>query len=328
MQHRHLTISEREGIFKMMVEGENVSATAEATGRSKSTVSRELTRHSVNGYYSPFQAQVRADSRRWLSKDPWKMNDRRIAAYVKQALKQYWSPEQIAGRLEVDYPDNPEMRISHECIYAWIRRDNESGGKWYKYLRQSNRKRRKRYGSEEKRGRIVNRVGIEERPAVVDRRDRIGDWENDTLEGAKGCGHVAAHVERLTRFTLLAKLPDKKAESLNRATRRIFDRNAQIPLLTMTVDNGKEFALHEELGEALDVDVYFARPYHAWERGLSENTNGLLRQFIPKGMDLRKVSHQYVAKIEKLLNNRPRKCLGYRTPLEVLNKGEPVAFQT
>ena len=328
MQHRHLTIYEREVIFEMIIEGKGISAIAEAIGRSKSTVSRELTRNSVNGYYSPHQAQVMAYSRRWWSKDPWKMKDRRIASYVKHGLKQYWSPEQISGRLEVEYADDPQMRISHECIYAWIRRDKESGGRWYKYLRQSNRKRRKRYGSSEKRGRIVNRVGIEERPAVVDRRERIGDWESDTLEGAKGCGYIASHVERLTRLTLLAKLPDKKAESFNGATRRLFGRHAQVPLLTMTVDNGKEFALHEELGETLAVDVYFARPYHAWERGLSENTNGLLRQFVPKGMDLRKVSYQYVAKIEKLLNNRPRKCLGYRTPLEVLNKGEPVAFQT
>jgi IS30 family transposase len=219
------------------------------------------------------------------------------------------------------------MRISHECIYAWIYVDKESGGKWYKRLRQSHRKRRKRYGSSEKRGRIVNRKGIEERPGIVDRRERIGDWEGDTIEGAKGSGYIVTCVERKSRITLLAKLPEKRAESLNQGTKRVFKKHSDILRLTLTVDNGKEFAGHEYLGKTLGVDVYFARPYHAWERGLSENTNGLIRQFIPKGMNIGNISHQFVAKIGKLLNNRPRKCLNYLTPIEVLNKSSGVALQ-
>jgi len=166
----------------------------------------------------------------------------------------------------------------------------------------------------------VGRVGIEHRPAEVDRKDRLGDWESDTVAGSGSRACLATHVERVSKYTVLAWLPDATAGRFNAGTLRAFARHGALPCETMTTDNGKEFPRFCELERKLGLDVYFARPYHAWERGLNENTNGLLRQFFPKGLDLRLVTYPYVRHVEELLNNRPRKSLGYRTPNDVLRE--------
>jgi IS30 family transposase len=230
----------------------------------------------------------------------------------------YWSPQQISGRLKVDFPDDPAMRISHQAIYEWTAARKAAGGCWHTYLRQGRRRRRKRYGTRENRGRIVGRVGIESRPAEVAAKSRLGDWESDTMAGSGSGACLASHVERVSQYTVLAKLHDGKAASLNDGTVRAFARHGNLPLLTTTADNGKEFAAHAELTAKLGLAVYFATPYHAWERGLNENTNGLVRQFFPKGLDLTAVTDGQVRRVERLLNTRPRKTLGYRTPLEML----------
>jgi IS30 family transposase len=242
-----------------------------------------------------------------------------LAAYVKQKLAEEWSPEQISGRLKLDDSADRKMRISHQCIYEWIERDRAGGGIYYKHLRQSNRKRRRVYGSSRKTGQIKDRVGIEHRPVEVERKQRVGDWESDTLVGTHTRGpKLATHVERRSRYVKIARLPDGRADSFNRGTRRVLARINAAARLTMTTDNGREFAQFKHLEKSLGLTVYFAHPYTSWERGLNENTNGLIRQYFPKKTDFAKVSHHAVAKVERKLNNRPRKCLGYRTPAEVL----------
>jgi IS30 family transposase len=289
-------------------------------GCHRSTVYRELSRNAQDGEYFPARAEVLAERRRRAGKVPWKMEHPPLAKYVQDKLTEYWSPEQISGRLEVDFPDEAAMRISHQGIYEWIAARKAEGGTWQTYLRQGRRKRRKRYGTRENRGRIVGRVGIEQRPAEVAAKTVPGHWESDTIAGSGSPACLASHVERVSLYTVLAKLPDGKAASLNAGTVRAFQRHPEVPLLTTTADNGKEFAAHELLTGKLGLDVYFATPYHAWERGVNENTNGLVRQFFPKGLDLAGVTDGQVRRVENLLNTRPRKTLGYRTPQEMLAK--------
>ena len=202
-------------------------------------------------------------------------------------------------------------------IYNWIYRDREKDGLFYKYLRQSHHKRRKRRSSEDRRGQIPDRRMIDLRPKVANERRRLGDWESDTVEGSKGSGFIATHVDRKSRYTVAVKVADKSAETVTRATLAAMRKLPPEKVKTMTFDNGKEFAGFKELERGLGMRSYFARPYHSWVRGTNENTNGLLRQFFPKGMDFEKVMYSDVDIALELLNNRPRKCLNYRTPAEV-----------
>jgi transposase, IS30 family len=317
----HLTMDEREMMGQLLAQGESRAAIARRLGRHPSTIGRELRRNAEpSGDYRPSRAQAQADQRRRDSKTPCKLEDTDLGAYVQDHLRQYWSPEQIAGRLRLDRPDTPGGWVSHQGIYDWIARQKAAGGTWHTFLRQSRRKRRKRYGTAEKRGRIVGRVGLEKRPAVVEAKTRLGDWESDTVAGSGSTVCLATHVERVSKYTVLAKLPDGTAERFNAGTLRAFDRHSDLPCETMTADNGKEFAAFKTLERNLGLAVYFAQPYHAWERGLNENTNGLLRQFFPKGVDLAGATHPFVKHVETLLNTRPRKALGYRTPEEVLHE--------
>ncbi len=319
MHHGHLTMTEREIIAQCRAESLSQTAIARRLGRDPCTISRELRRNAEpDGGYWPSRAQARAGRRRRQAKRPWKLEGTPLEGEVGERLRQYWSPEQIAGRLRREHPDRPDRWISHQGIYDWIARRKAQGEAWQTFLRQSHRRRRKRYGTAEKRGRIVGRVGIESRPATVDRRERMGDWESDTVAGSGSTACLATHVERVSKYTVLAWLPDATAARFNAGTLRAFARHGPLPCHTMTTDNGKEFAAFKQLERKLGLDVYFARPYHAWERGLNEQTNGLLRQFLPKGLDLRLVTWPYVKYVEELLNHRPRKSLNYRTPHEVL----------
>jgi IS30 family transposase len=321
MPQGHLTISEREVIAQWRVQGLSRAAIARRMGRHPTTIGRELQRNADGAWdYWASRAQGRAERRRRQSKTPWKLEGTPLGQCVQEKLRAYWSPEQIAGRLREDHPGRPDQWISHQGVYAWIARQKAAGGSWHTFLRQSGRKRRKRYGTAEKRGRIVGRVGIEARPAAVARRERLGDWESDTMAGSGSTACLATHVERVSKYTVRAWLPDATAARFNAGTRRAFAWHGQLPLETITADNGKEFAAFAELERRLGLDVYFARPHHAWERGLNENTNGLIRQFLPKGLDLRLVTHPYVKYIQRLLNTRPRKALHYRTPSEVLGR--------
>jgi IS30 family transposase len=252
------------------------------------------------------------------------MGDPAIAAYVRAGLEKTWSPDEIAGRMRVDYPRDPAMRISYETIYQWIWAEKARGASWHTYLRQGHRKRKRRKRrAQDRRGKIPNRTFIDQRPPSVDARRYFGDWESDTLVGAGRKGAICTHVERRSQYLILANAGSRnwrKVVSKSRAAFRRHEAIIPVPRRTMTVDNGQEFWGHKALSKALAVSVYFAQPHHPWERGLNEQVNGLIRQFLPKGRDLRPVTLRELKRIEGLLNNRPRKKLGYRTPLEVLRR--------
>jgi IS30 family transposase len=315
MGYRHLTIDEREVILKMRAQEASMQQIGDSLGRSKGTISRELSRNiSSTQDYKPHLAQRYYQQRRGDSKEPYRLEeDVFLRKYVEKKLTEYWSPEQISGRIRKDQG----IHISPLTIYSWIYRNHTEGGKFYQYLRQNHHRRRKRRGSQERRGQIPDRRMIDDRPQVVNERKRIGDWEGDTVEGRKGSGLIATHVERKTRYTVAVKVADKSAETVTKATMAAMKKLPPEKVKTMTFDNGKEFAGFKELERGLDMRSYFARPYHSWERGTNENTNGLLRQFFPKGMDFGTILQLDVDRALELLNNRPRKCLNYRTPTEV-----------
>ena len=327
MSYQHLSIEEREELARLSLLGVPQSEIARGLDRDRSTIWRELRRNGQEGEYQAYRAQVQARRRRKKAKAPWKLEYEPLKRYVKAKLLLAWSPEQIAGRLRVDFPRDERMRISHETIYGWVWADKREGGDLWLHLRQSRRKNRKRRSGRELRGSMPGRVGIEARPAVVEKRKRFGDWESDTVVGSNQRGALGTHVERKSGYLLAVKLPDKKAPTFTRRTVRAFRSDPELPRETMTVDNGKEFADFKNLEVELGVSVYFARPYHSWERGLSENTNGLIRQFIPKTADLRKLSKRDLDKVTDLINNRPRKRHGYRSPVEVLRRRRAVALQ-
>jgi transposase, IS30 family len=237
--------------------------------------------------------------------------------YAKEHLQnEQWSPEQITGRLKLEGVES----ISHETIYQRILEDKKSGGTLYTHLR-CKKKRKKRYGSaRSKRGSIPNRVDIDQRPAIVESRTRTGDWEGDTIIGSHDGGAIiTSMVERKSRFTCLSKVKNKTTVAVVGSISKQMTSIATM-VHTITLDNGREFSQHEVMADALDAKVYFAKPYHSWERGLNENTNGLVRQYFPKKLPFDNITDQELKSVANKLNNRPRKCLGYKTPFEVFNK--------
>jgi len=318
MGYKHLSIDERETILKMISQGNSYRQIGDYIGRSAGTISRELSRNtSSTGEYKPHLAQRYYDKRRDASKEAYRIEqDKFIRKYIKQRLKRYWSPEQISGRIAF----KKGIIISPLTIYSWIYIDQLQGGEFYKYLRQSHRRRRKRKKGKDNRGQIPDRTMIDQRPAAANARKRIGDWEGDTVEGRKGSGFIGTYVDRKARFLDAIKIADKSATKLSVATISSMGKLPSDKVRTITFDNGREFADFKTMEQQLGMKSYFARPYHSWERGTNENTNGLLRQFFPKGMDFSKITQKEVDKAVKLLNNRPRKCLGYRSPAEVFWK--------
>lgn len=287
---------------------------ADTVGTSQSTLSRELRRNSGDRGYRHKQAQRKADSRRAKAAKAVKMTEALINL-IELKLREKWSPEQVSGWLLVEH----NILISYERIYLHIWADKRAGGDLYNHLRRHSKRYQKRSNGKTNRGQIKNRTSIDERPPEVDDKSRIGDWEIDTVIGKGHNGALVTIVERATQFTLSAQVPNKSAEAVTQATIALLTpyRSA---LHTITADNGKEFAFHEEITKALGSAVYFANPYHSWERGLNENTNGLLRQYWPKSTDFKKVSEDEVAGVLEALNARPRKTLGYKTPAHLMNE--------
>ena len=323
MSYTHLTENDRYVISHLNIAGFSIREIAQRIKRHHTTVSRELNRNSPeyedNVYWYNW-THSEALKRRHRSRGHRRRSNQRLVKYVEQKLKIDWSPEIISEKLKIDYPDNDEMRVSPETIYRWIYLDAKVGGTLFNHLRRRRKKRRrqKRYGA----GRrfISGRVSISERPSIVETRERYGDWEGDTIEGKKSTGCMATHVERKSRYLIAAKLENKKAESLTLQSIKEFYRIPKKMRKTLTVDNGKEFSRFKEIENKTGLTVYFADPYSAWQRGTNENTNGLLRQYFPKGIDFKTVSEKDIAFAVKKLNHRPRKCLNYRTPHEVLWK--------
>ena len=322
MSYTHLTEQERVCIFHQQAFGFSKAEIARRLNRHRATIGRELKRfknHPSWPYYRQYlpdgadrlarERRSRPRGIRWTAHRP-------LLAYVLRKLRQEWSPEQISGRIRDDFPVDRKMRVSHQGIYQYIKADRQAGGSLWKRLRQSNKLRRKPYGTGPQRCRIPDRVGIEQRPKQVEARRHKGHWEADTMLGTKG--RLATCVERKSRYVLIARLPDGKAIEFNAAAIRCFRKIPSRWRKTITTDNGSEFIEHKQLRATLGFKTFFANPYSSWERGTNENTNGLIRQYFPKGTDLSQISYQRVAKIAAKLNNRPRKCLGYRTPAEVL----------
>lgn len=318
MSYTQLTGEQRYQIYALIKGAHNQSQMASIIGCHKSTISRELRRNGgARGYY-PNQAQQRARRRRRNSHGP------KIPAetwqQVELLLRRQWSPEQISGRLKLE----GRRTVSPERIYVHVYADKRRGGSLHRHLR-SQKKQRKRYSGYIRRGQIPNRIGIEQRPAIVASRRRFGDWEADTIIGARHQGGILSLVERKSKLTRLHKLESKAATEVKHASIALL-----APLVdrvhTITVDNGKEFVQHEAITAALQAPIYFTHPYSAWERGLNENTNGLIRQYFPKKYDFARITKAAVKLVAELLNNRPRKTLGYRTPNEVFFKERYVAL--
>lgn len=333
MSHSHISVEDREFIASMSCDCTQAEI-AEAIGKHQATISRELRRNrSPDGWYRPVAAHRRARKRRWKANQSRgrKMDRPELLEYVRQRLQWRWSPEQIAGRIRRVYKNRPSMGISHEQIYTWIWEDKRQGGSWHRYLRQGHKKHKRRSrGKADGRKTIPDRRWIDERPAEVNAKGRLGDWEGDTLLGRGKKHAVVSLTERKSQYVVLAKMEARNWRTLNAASRRSFkrhDREVQLPRKTLTVDNGKEFWGHKDLARKLKLDIYFARPYQPWQRGLNEQVNGLIRQFIPKSTDLRTISVKELKVVEKLLNNRPRKKLGYLTPLELMRNQCNYAFR-
>lgn len=292
---------------------------AAAIGVSPSAVSRELRRNGMTRQnYCYVAAQNHAQSHEWkglrIAPELWKQVEIKLQ-------EEQWSPEQISAT----FARTSVGQVSHETIYQHIYRDQRTGGTLHQHLRHRCKSYRQRGSGRERRGRIRNQVMIDERPPVVEERSRIGDWEMDTVIGRPGGKVLVTMVERKSRYTLIGLAENKEAQEV---TLRLLEALAghREKVETMTFDNGKEFALHELLADLLDAKAYFAHPYHSWERGLNENTNGLIRQYFPKGSSFDALTIIDVKRVENLLNTRPRKCLAYQTPNDIFNPPPPIAL--
>ncbi|GAA5483930.1 IS30 family transposase [Haloferula sargassicola] len=316
--YSRLTREQRYTIEAMNRNGSEQKEIAEVIGKHPSTVSRELRRLGEATRY----CCVAADRHACSLMGGGKPVDTALLAIAETKLREeQWSPEQISAWMELEGYGS----LSHETIYQHIYRDKEQGGDLHAHLRHRCKSYRKRGSERESRGRLKNQVMIDERPKIVDERTRIGDWEMDTVIGKPGGPVLVTMVERVSRYTLMRLATSKEAVAVGAAILSAM-RDIREKVLTQTYDNGKEFALHELLAELLEADAYFAHPYHSWERGLNENTNGLIRQYFPKGTDFSMITEEQIAAVETKLNRRPRKCLDFKTPHDIFNSPPPIAL--
>jgi transposase, IS30 family len=331
MSYTHLTPRERYVISHLKVAKFSLREIARRLGRHHTTISREIKRNGPTypgGVYWYYFIEPSIEKRRHRARSFHRQHHEPLVEYVETKLRIDWPPQVIVQRLRADFPHDERMRVSHETIYRWVALDAEQGGNLHRHLRRRHkyRRRQKRYGA----GRrfIPGRVGIEERPQIVAERGRFGDWEADLVLGRRGSGAIGTYVERKSRFLMATLLPDRTADAFNAATIPAYKELPQPLRRTLTLDNGKEFSRFKELESETSLAVYFAVPYAAWQRGTNENTNGLLRFYFPKGTNFKRTSAAALARAVYRLNNRPRKCLGYRTPQEVFNEALSGALAT
>lgn len=326
MSYTHFTITERVELYKLRITDElSISVIAKQMKRSKSSISRELKRNTDEKYkiYLPDTAQGKMQTRRAEAKGRFKSVRAGTIEEIKERLAQYHSPEQLSGRMKLEGVG----KVSHETVYQMIYADHQGLGIYKQYLRQK-QKQRRRKGMKQNRGRIPGRVGIEHRPEIADSKTEIGHWESDTVIGSNHAGVVVTHVDKASKYLLAGLAKNKTVAQINQVTIELF-KDIKLELRkTMTFDNGREFCGHQELGEILGLGCFFANPYHSWERGLNEHTNGLIRQFFPKSTNFKIVKEEDFQKVVNLINHRPRKSLDYRTPYEVFfsSSSEPVAL--
>jgi IS30 family transposase len=306
---KHFTFEQRTILHRLNKQGMPKAEIARLMGRDRSTIYRELRRNTGGCGYRPKQAQRLAQERRQACRRSFKMGDPHVHDYVREKLEKRWSPDQIAGRLRRDFPRQPQRWLSRQTIYTWI---YNHAPEWCEWLRRGGR-------PPEKRGKLSGCVSIRGRGDVINHRRRYGDWEGDTIVGQGRRSALLTMTERKSGYLRMGRIDNMKSATAMRAARRRM-KDLPPPLRrSATLDNGKEFAEHEKLTRHLGLEVYFAMPFASWQRGTSENTNGLIRQFFPKGTNFTEVSHQEVARVENLINERPRRRLNYRTPREVLS---------
>jgi len=312
MKYRQITSGERYAIGALRRRGLSAREIASELGRAHTTISRELRRNlSSQGRYTPFKANQKCRGRRTRSR-----RNARITAATWAIAERYlrldWSPEQVSGFLRVE----GILRISHESIYVHVWHDKTRGGDLWTHLRQATKKRRKRYGAYDSRGRVAGKRHISERPAAVEDRCELGHWEIDTVMGNEhGRNSVLTLVERATGYTVMGKLQRHCAADANARVIELIGRHRG-RISTITADNGTEFHSYKQIEAATGVEFYFATPHHSWERGTNENTNGLIRQYLPKRTSQARVTQEDCDRIAAKLNARPRKRLGYKTPEE------------
>jgi IS30 family transposase len=325
MRYHQITPAERYTLatLRKQVPTPSCAEIARIMERHRSTISRELRRNCCryDGRYRFTRAQEQTNGRRsrsrrnsQFSSDDWRL--------IRDLLRQDLSPEQVSGRLRTD----GVLRVSHETIYKHVWSDKRQGGQLYRHLRQRTRY-RKRYGSYEKRGRLAGKRHITERPAAAEHRREFGHWEIDTVIGAGNKHCIVTLVERLTGCVLIGKLRARTVAEANRRITQLIEEQPQL-FKSITADNGTEFHGYEQIERATGVSFYFATPYRSWERGTNENTNGLIRQYLPKGHSMKRLTQARCSAIARRLNNRPRKRHGFLSPIELLSRHVSVAVQT
>lgn len=312
MNYQRLSELERRCLERWRQDDQGVREMARRLARAPSSISREIARNSGQRGYRPKQAHEKAQAK---ARRP---GSRRFTESVRvetvRRLKDGWTPEMISQRARLE--ERPW--VCQETIYKYIYADAKTGGTLWQQLPRAKRKRQRRCPRQDGRGRgrIPNQRRIDTRPAEVETRCRVGHWAGDLINGAHDTGNLVTLVERLTRFSLFGRTNTKAALEVNGKMQHLFHRLPPEVRLSVTFDNGKEFALHEELAAAVGLDVYFAHPYHSWERGTNENTNGLIRRLYPKKSSFAGIGTQELKRLDSFLNDRPRKCLGWRTPRE------------
>lgn len=308
----HLTLEERDRIAQLRYQGANQKEIAITLGRDPSTISRELRRNSVGGGYHAAQAQQVAKRRRAERPLTRKWDHPELGPAIRRGLTQQWAPEQIAGRLRQQHPDDPRQRVSAQSIYAAIARSEDR-----RHFESFLRRRGKRPYRRRKVAATSCAARIDQRPEVIEQRLRLGDFEGDTVLGPPGTGGLAVLTDRRSRYTIIVKIQSKDADHVHdKLKQRLLELDAE-RRHSITFDNGTEFARCHRLEKHLGMALYFADPGCPYQRGTNENTNGLIRQYFPKGTSFQDVSHAEVRRVEHLLNDRPRACLDFRTPSEV-----------
>lgn len=316
MSYHHFTIYDRICIEEYLRKDYSINKMSSLMKRSKSSISDEINKHTIPhiGYIARI-AQERADKIRKNSRYNYKITDK-LKEYIIEKLKLTWSPEQISNRLKIDYPHDKEMRISFKKIYSMIY-NGELEGISKKNLRKKGKKYNKKSSKKPK---IKNAIRISERPESINKREKIGDWEIDTVKGKQGTkASFATFADRKSRYYIAVIMPNAKAETFNKAADTVFRKESYNIVNSFNGDNGSEFSLHEKLSQNFNnAKVYFAQPHSPWEKPTNENENGLLREFFPKGTSLENVTQEETKKAFDLINNRPRKCLNWKSAKEVL----------
>jgi len=315
MEYKHLSLEERHYIAVELKKETSINKIAKTLGRPQGTISKEIQRNTGKRGYRYQQANSMALNRREGKQKPTKMTPEMIANINHMLVNNQWSPQQIAGRLKME----KNLSLHHETIYRYVISDKESGGLLYKHLRHSNKTYRKRSSSQGRYIGIPNRTDIDERPEVINNRQRVGDWEGDLIIGANHKGAIVTLDERKSQLRLAFPINNKLASLTTEAIVLLLTPFKAL-VESITFDNGREFAKHTQIADKLECKTYFAKPYHSWERGQNENANGLLREYFPKGMELIDIAVEKVFEAIDKLNSRPRKCLGFKTPYEVFSE--------